>query len=289
MFMRKEVFQEIKNFLLIVVASLIYAAGISLFLDPNQLAPGGVTGIAVILNYLVHIETGTLYLLLNIPIVLIGIWKFGIRFIIKTAVTIVLISFFTNLLTPIGALTTDLFMAGAIGGILIAVGIGMIFKAGATTGGTDIIIKILRRKYRHLKTGFLFLCTDVVIVSIAGIIFRDLNIAFYALVTVVIIGKVLDFVLYGGDEAKMLYIITEQPEKIGQRLMQELNVGVTYLHGKGGWTGKEKQVIFCMVPKRLGPQVEEIVKVEDALAFMVVTSANEIYGEGYKDFFGEMM
>lgn len=289
MFMRKEVFQEIKNFLLIVVASLIYAAGISLFLDPNQLAPGGVTGIAVILNYLIHIETGTLYLLLNIPIVLIGIWKFGIRFIIKTAVTIVLISFFTNLLTPIGALTTDLFMAGAIGGILIAVGIGMIFKAGATTGGTDIIIKILRRKYRHLKTGFLFLCTDVVIVSIAGIVFRDLNIAFYALVTVVIIGKVLDFVLYGGDEAKMLYIITEQHERIGQRLMQELNVGVTYLHGKGGWTGKEKQVIFCMVPKRLGPQVEEIVKVEDALAFMVVTSANEIYGEGYKDFFGEMM
>lgn len=287
--MRKEVFQEIKNFLLIVVASLIYAAGISLFLDPNQLAPGGVTGIAVILNYLIHIETGTLYLLLNIPIVLIGIWKFGIRFIIKTAVTIVLISFFTNLLTPIGALTTDLFMAGAIGGILIAVGIGMIFKAGATTGGTDIIIKILRRKYRHLKTGFLFLCTDVVIVSIAGIVFRDLNIAFYALVTVVIIGKALDFVLYGGDEAKMLYIITEQHERIGQRLMQELNVGVTYLHGKGGWTGKEKQVIFCMVPKRLGPQVEEIVKVEDALAFMVVTSANEIYGEGYKDFFGEMM
>lgn len=287
--MRTKYGQEIKNLLQIGIASMIYAAGISLFLDPNELAPGGITGIAVILNRLVNIETGTLYLLLNAPIILIGIWKFGIRFIAKTAYAILMISVFTNLLTPIGALTADLLIAGAAGGILIAVGIGLIFKAGATTGGTDIIVKVLRQKYRHLKTGFLFLCMDVIIVSISGIVFRDLNVVFYALATVIISGKALDYVLYGGDEAKMFYIITEVPKVIGMRLMKELEVGVTYLQGKGGWTGKEKQVVFCMVPKRLGPQVEEIVKVEDSRAFMVVTSANEIYGEGYKDFFGEVI
>lgn len=287
--MDKKMQTELKNICMIIAAAFIYAAGISLFLDPNQLAPGGITGIAVILNYLLEIETGTLYFLLNVPIVLMGIWKFGIKFIAKTAFAISLISVFTNILSPIGALTSDLLLAGAIGGILIAVGIGLVFKAGATTGGTDIIVKILRQKYKHLKTSFLFLCSDMIIVSISGLVFKDLNVAFYALATVVISGKALDYVLYGGDEAKMLYIITEYPMEIGSRLMKELEVGVTYLQGRGGWTGQEKQVIFCMVPKRLGPQVEEIVKEEDASSFMVVTSASEIYGEGYKDFFGEVL
>lgn len=287
--MDKKMQTELKNICMIIAAAFIYAAGISLFLDPNQLAPGGITGIAVILNYLLEIETGTLYFLLNVPIVLMGIWKFGIKFIAKTAFAISLISVFTNILSPIGALTSDLLLAGAIGGILIAVGIGLVFKAGATTGGTDIIVKILRQKYKHLKTSFLFLCSDMIIVSISGLVFKDLNVAFYALATVVISGKALDYVLYGGDAAKMLYIITEYPMEIGSRLMKELEVGVTYLQGRGGWTGQEKQVIFCMVPKRLGPQVEEIVKEEDAGSFMVVTSASEIYGEGYKDFFGEVL
>ena len=287
--MKKNLLHEIKNLIIIAVAALIYAVGISLFLDPNQLAPGGITGIAVILNRLVNIETGTLYFLLNVPIVLLGIWKFGIRLIAKTAYAIVMISILTNVLSPVGALTNDLLIAGAAGGVLTAVGIGMIFKAGATTGGTDIIIKILRQKYRHLKTGFLFLCTDIMIVTISALVFRDLEVAFYALMTVIVCGKALDYVLYGGDEAKMLFIITEEPEKIGKRLMKELEVGITYLHGEGGWTGNEKRVVFSMVPNRLGAEVQDIVKHEDPTAFLVVTSANEIYGEGYKDLFEEVI
>ena len=287
--MKNETGKELWSIVQITLAAVVYAAGISLFLDPNQLAPGGITGIAVILNRLIHIETGTLYFLLNIPVVFLGIIKFGIRFMAKTAWAILMTSFFTNLLGNVGAVTDDLLMAGTAGGILIAIGIGLIFKAGATTGGTDIIVKILRQKYRHLKTGFLFLCMDVVIVGVSGLIFGDIDIALYALATVIISGKALDYVLYGGDEAKMFYIITGVPEKIGVRLMKELEVGVTYLQGRGGWTGDEKQVVFCMVPKRLGPEVEEIVKVEDSRAFMVVTSAGEIYGEGYKDFFGEVI
>lgn len=287
--MKKNVLSEVKNIGIITAASLIYAVGISIFLDPNELAPGGITGIAVILNRLVNVETGTMYFLLNVPIVLLGIWKFGWRFITKTAYSILLISIFTNMLTPVGALTSDLLINSAVGAILIAVGIGWIFKAGATTGGTDIIIKILRQRYRHLKTGFLFLCSDVIIVAISGLVFRDWTVAFYALATVVISGKALDYVLYGGDEAKMLFIMTDKSERIGKRLMDELDVGVTYLRGQGGWTGTEKKVVFSMVPKRRGPEVEEIVKSEDPAAFMVVTSASEIYGEGYKDLFDEVI
>lgn len=287
--MKKSLLHEIKNFILIAAAALVYAAGISLFLDPNQLAPGGVTGIAVILNRLVYVETGTLYFLLNVPIVLLGIWKFGIRFIAKTAYAIVMVSFFTNLLGWMKPLTDDLLIAGVAGGILIAVGVGFIFRSGATTGGTDIIIKILRQKYRHLKTGFLFLCTDVMIVSLSALVFRDLEVAFYALLTVIVSGKALDYVLYGGDVAKMIFIITEKPEEIGKRLMKELEVGITYLNGQGGWTGNEKKVVFSMVPNRLGAEVQDIVKHEDPAAFMVVTSANEIYGEGYKDLFADII
>ena len=285
--MKKKLVHEIKSLLLITVATLIYAVGISLFLDPNRLAPGGVTGIAVILNRLVEIETGTLYFLLNLPLVMLGLWKFGLRFIAKTAYAVVLVSLFTNLLGPMGALTEDLLIAGVVGGVLIAVGVGLIFKAGATTGGTDIIVKILRRKHRHLKTGFLFLCTDVLIVSLSAMVFRDIEIAFYALLSVIVCGKALDYVLYGGDVAKMLFIITEKPEQIGARLMAELDVGVTYLQGQGGFTGAEKRVVFTMVPNRLGAEVRDIVKHEDPVAFMVVTSANEIFGEGYQDIFWE--
>lgn len=285
--MEKKLAKNIKDLVMITAGSFIYAVGISMFLDPNQLAPGGVTGIAVILNRLTNIETGTLYFLLNVPIVLLGIWKFGIRFIAKTFYAITASSIFTNLLSPYGALTNDLFIASAAGGVMIAFGIGIIFKTGATTGGIDIIIKILRQKYRHLKTSVLFQITDLIIVSISGLVFRNLNVIFYALLTVFVNGKALDYVLYGGDQAKMMIIITQNPKKIAARLMAELDVGVTYLQGEGGWTGEKKKVVFTMVPNRLGAEVQDIVKNEDPAAFMVVASANEIYGEGYKDIFEE--
>lgn len=287
--MKKTWLRTVRDLILIAAASAVYAVGISLFLDPNNLAPGGVTGISVILNRLSGIETGTLYFLLNVPIVLLGIWKFGVRFIIKTAYAIVLTSFFTNLFSGYGALTEDPLLAALAGGVLIAVGIGLVFKAGATTGGMDIIIKIIRQKYKHLKTGFLFQCTDMVIVAISGFLFRDLNIALYALIAVMISGKALDYVLYGGDEAKMVYIITGKPREVGRKILEGLDVGITYLHGRGGWTGQEKQVIFCVVRRQLGPRIEEIVKEEDPSAFMIITSASEIYGEGYKDLFAETL
>ncbi|MCC8140596.1 MAG: YitT family protein [Lachnospiraceae bacterium] len=287
--MKQDNIHIIKNLLVIAVAAFIYAAGISLFLDPNNLAPGGVTGISVILNRLVGVDTGTLYFLLNIPIVLLGVWKFGWHFMGKTTYAVVLTSTFTNLLSGCGAATDDPLLAALAGSVLIAFGIGLIFRAGATTGGTDIIIKILRQKYRYLKTGFLFQCTDMIIVAISGLVFRDLNIALYAMIAVLISGRALDYVLYGGDEAKLIYIITEKPDDIGKRLLWELEVGVTYLHGAGGWTGREKQVILCVVRRTVGPRVQELVKAEDPDAFLIITSASEIYGEGYKNLFEESL
>jgi len=271
------------------LAAILYGAGVSLFLDPNDLAPGGVTGIAVIFNRLTGVETGTLYFLINIPIVMLGVWKFGWKFIISTAYAICMTSMFTNLFAPFGAFTTEPLLAALAGSVLIAVGIGMIFKAGATTGGTDIIIKILRIRYKHIRTGVLFLITDFIIVSISGLIFRNINTAMYAMIAVVVTGKVMDIVLYGPDETKLIYVISSQPEEIAARMLEEVDNGVTFLKGEGGYSREEKKVIMCVVRKQQAPRLEEIVKQEDPSAFLIITSATEIYGEGYKNLFADKM
>ena len=286
---KKTPLQMLWDYVMITVASFVYAVSVSLFLDPNSLAPGGITGIAIILNRLFGIETGTWMLLINIPILLIGIWKFGLRFILSTIYCTAMTSLFTNLLTPVGAVTTDPLLASLTGSALMAVSMGWVFKAGSTTGGTDIIIKLLRLKFPYLKTGALFFLTDVVIVIASAFVFRNIDKALYAGIVVIITSVVLDVVLYGRDEAKLIYIISDHAEKIARRLLEELDIGVTYVQGSGAYSGKEKSVIMCAMKKNISPKAEEIVKEEDPLAFMIVTSATEIFGEGYKSYFSEKL
>lgn len=277
------------DYIVITIASVVYAAGISLFIDPNQLAPGGVTGIAIILNRVTGVETGTWILVVNIPIILLGTWKFGLKFIVSTIYAIALTSTFTNIMKPIGALTTDLLLAALVGSALMALGMGWIFKAGGTTGGTDIIVKVLRLKFPHLKTGSLFLLIDAVVVSLGALVFRDIDRALYAGMVVFVTSFLLDLVLYGRDGAKLIYIISDHAEGIAKRLLEELDIGVTYMQGSGAYSGKEKQVIMCAMRKPLAPKAEEVVKQEDPMAFMIVTSAMEVYGEGYKSYFSEKL
>lgn len=275
--------------LILLSASALYGTGISLFLDPNNLAPGGVTGIAVILNRIIPVKTGTLYFIINVPLLLIGLWKFGWKFMIKTVLATILTSLFTNWFTRYPVVTTDPLLAAIAGSMLCACGIGLIFKVGATSGGTDIIVKLLRLKYPYLKTSFLFLITDCIIVSASWFVFHDFNTVMYALISLIVMERILDWVLYGFDEAKLVYIISTEPEKIASRLMKEVDVGVTILHGEGGYSQTEKEVLLCAVRKQLESQIEDIVKQEDRFAFLIVTNASEIYGEGHKSLFSEKL
>ena len=260
---KKTPLQMLWDYVMITVASFVYAVSVSLFLDPNSLAPGGITGIAIILNRLFGIETGTWMLLINIPILLIGIWKFGLRFILSTIYCTAMTSLFTNLLTPVGAVTVDPLLASLCGSALMAVSMGWVFKAGSTTGGTDIIIKLLRIKFPFLKTGALFFLTDAVIVIASAFVFQNIDKALYAGIVVIVTSVVLDVVLYGRDEAKLIYIISDHAEKIAGRLLEELDIGVTYVQGSGAYSGKEKSVIMCAMKKNISPKAEEIVKEED--------------------------
>lgn len=284
---RKSIKKGIRNYLVITLAAIVYAAGVSLFLDPNNLAPGGVTGIAILLNRLIGVNTGTLIMILNVPIILLGMWKFGWKFIVSTFYAIFAVSAATDILAPVGALTKEPMLAAIAGGALSAAALGIIFRAGATTGGTDIIIKVLRLKYPHMRTGFLFLLSDVMIAGSSLFVFGDVDVVLYALLAVFVMSRVMDIVLYGTDEAKLIYIISDKPKEIADRILEEIEIGVTYLDGRGGYSSQSKEVIMCVTRKQQAPKIEEIVKEEDPRAFMIVTSASEIYGEGYKNIFAD--
>lgn len=281
--------QKLKKYVIITAAAFVYAVGVSLFTDPNNMAPGGVTGISIILSRLLPVSTGTFIMLINIPILIFAVWKFGIAFTVSTIYAIALISSFTNVLSPYGAATDDILLAALVGGTLTAVSIGVIFRAGATTGGTDIIVKALRLRFPHLKTGKIFFIADALVVTFSGIVFRDLNAALYAAISAICTSVVMDVVLYGRDEAKLLYIISSRAEEIAGRLLSDLDIGVTYIKGQGAYSGDNKRVIMCVVKKPVTPRAEEIVKQEDPHSFMIITSATEVFGEGYKSYFSERM
>ncbi|MCI9384894.1 MAG: YitT family protein [Lachnospiraceae bacterium] len=279
----KRAAKKAKNYVILTAAAVIYAVAISLFLDPNNIAPGGVTGISILVNRFTAIPTGTMNLLINIPIVLLGLWKFGWRFICSTMYVLALITVFINALASYGAMTDDLLIAAVIGGALIGAALALVFMAGATTGGIDIIVKVVRTKRKHIKTNILFLLFDSMVILASWIVFRDLTVAFYAGIAVVTDSIVMDKILYGSDEAKLTYIVSAKPAQMKQRLFDELDTTATVITARGAYTNAPKELLMIVTRKQIYPKLEEIVKDEDPTAFMIVSSASEIFGEGYKD------
>ena len=164
---------------------------------------------------------------------------------------------------------------------------GLVLRTGGTTGGTDVIVKCLRQKKPYLKSGTFFLMIDAVVIGIGGLVFGNVDTVLYSVLSAMVTSYILDLVLYGRDEAKLIYIISDAQEVITKRILTELNIGITHLSGSGGYGKDKKQVILCVVKRPVSARVEEIVKEEDDRALMIITRASEIYGEGYKSYFGE--
>jgi uncharacterized membrane-anchored protein YitT (DUF2179 family) len=241
------------------------------------------------INHLVSwVQTGTVIIVLNIPLFAAGLWKFGKSFLFSTVYSTVLASLIVNVLSVTFAdylpFTDDLLLAALAGGALLALGLGMVFRGGGTTGGSDIIIKFIRLKYKHVKTSSTFLIVDSIVITISALVFRNIELALYSGVVLVVSSKVLDLVLYGADGAKLVYIISDKPEEIAERLMKKVNVGITYLEGEGAYTKKNKKVLMCASRKHSFPKIRETVNEVDPMAFMIVSSAQEIFGEGFKDY-----
>lgn len=274
-----------KNYIQIFVGSIVFAAGIALFLSPNNLAPGGLSGVSIIITEFIDlIPVGTWVAILNVPIMLLGIWKLGFKILLPTLIAIALSSLSMNLFEAyVPVITENEFLACVAGGVCVGVGIGLVFRGGATTGGTDIIVKIIRLKYRHISTGTTFLIVDGMICVASGIVFGNIEKAIFAAIALFIQMYVLNTVLYGSDEARLVYIISQKDDEIAAKLLKDADIGATYLYGCRAYTGKEKKVLMCAVRMRILPQAKEIVRKVDEDAFVIVTKATTVIGQGFKN------
>ncbi len=282
--MKKQKFRQLfSKYLYITAGCILYALAISFFLDPNGIVPGGFTGLAMVLGEFIPLKTGTLTIILNVPLIILGIIKFGGRFLASSIYAVVVSSALVDIFSLWGPLSTDPLLCALAGGVLMALGLELVLKEGATTGGTDIVVKLLRTKLKNFSTGTLFTVTDGIIVIASAIIFRNVEIALYAIITIIVYSKVIDLILYGRDEAKMIMIISDRMDIITKRLLTELDVGATILKATGAYSGEDKPMVMCVVRKHMAPKAMKIIRNEDPTAFTIITTANEVFGEGYKD------
>jgi uncharacterized membrane-anchored protein YitT (DUF2179 family) len=272
------------NYGQIVLGALIMAAGYAFFADPMKIVPGGVFGISIVIHHLFGLPTGTMALIFNVPLFIAGIYILGPRFGVKTFLGTVLTSFFIDTLSHFGggkALTTDIMLGSVVSGVLIGVGLALIFRAGATTGGSDIIAQIAN-KYSRIPVGKLLIIIDSCIVSVGVIAFKDVSLAAYALITIFITGKVLDSILMGQHYSKGVFIISDKHEEIRQKLLTGIDRGGTYFYGQGMYEGKEKKIIFTAVSRRDFMLLHDFIKKVDPHAFITVFESHEVMGEGFQ-------
>lgn len=285
--------KTIKNLLIryavITFGCAVYSLGVALFLDPLNLAAGGVTGIAIMLNFGTGWNVGWIIVAINVPLLVLGAIFFGRNFTLSTLFSTLLSSLFIEFwafcLKDYIPATQNYLIAALVGGGLFGLGLGVIFRMGSSTGGTDIIVKILRKKFRFMRTGVISMIIDVLIVSASAFVYQDFELTCYTVISIVVFTLCFDWALYGGSTAKMVYVIASDDglaEEICRRAMTELDVGATYVDGEGAYTGKHRKVVLCVVKNFLFPKLRDIVREIDKNAFMIVSSANEIYGEGYK-------
>jgi len=242
-----------------------------------------VSGLATALAYLSPISVGVWTLLLNIPLIALTWWKLGLRPLFKTIITTVLLSVLIDVFTAIlPPYTNNVLLAAVLGGVLCGAGMGAIFVRGATTGGTDLISLLLSRAFPNFSIGSLLLVVDAVVVVFAVCVFRDIEVALYSIVTIFATTRTIDAIMQGVDHAKVIYIVTEHGEEILRLLAEELGRGVTVLQGRGGYTKRDKNVLMLVTHRNLYAQTLKAVKSADRRAFIFVTDAAEVHGEGFK-------
>ncbi len=273
------------NYSLIIIGSFILAAGFVLFITPYKFVPGGVYGIAIVLHYLFDTPVGLVALAFDIPLTIIGIKVLGPRFGVKTVLGFVLTAFFVDGLTYLYGyeplVEGDPLLSSIFGGVIIGFGLGLIFKAKATSGGSDIVAMIVS-KYTRLPLGQLMIVVDSIIVLIGLIIFKDWKIPLYSLIVIFVTGKVIDVVLQGISYDKTLFIISDKYELIRDKIINDLNRGGTYIRGEGMYNHQERTVIYTVVTRRELALLQDFVHQVDPEAFLTVINANEILGKGFK-------
>lgn len=265
----------------LAAGSCLFGLALGLILSPNKLAAGGVAGISVILDSVFPLGVGTYTLLLNIPLIICAYRAFGRRFVLYTAaaVTVCALSadYFSQYDTPI----KEPLLAAVFGGALMGLGCGAVFLCGATTGGTDIVTKLILRKNPQFSTGKVFLALDGSVCIAGGIVFKSLSNSLYAFIGLFVFSKVLDAVLYGGSGAKLVLIVTRKADTLLPQLLNSANVGCTVISARAGYTGSQASTLMCAIKKHRLHAVRTLAVRADSDAFILVLDAGEIYGSGF--------
>ena len=277
---RKTAMDWIKKYLVLIIGSLIYSAGLEIFLVPNNIIDGGVVGISIMASYLTGIPFGVYMVVLNLPFLYLGYKQIGKTFAISTIVSIIALSVFSEFLEPVPQITQDYFLAAIFGGIIAGAGVGLVIRQGGSLDGTEITAIILDRK-TSFSVGEVVMFFNLFILGAAGFVF-GWDKAMYSLVAYFIISKMIDVVLKGLDESYAVMIVSDEYEEIADALMHRLGRGVTYLHGQGAYTGDDKQVLYCVVTRLEVVKLKEIALEKDETAFVTINLVHDIVGGRFK-------
>ena len=267
--------QILKEMLETILGALIMAAGVSLFLLPNQLSSGGIAGVATIFYYLLNIPMGTVIIAINIPLFLFSMYKVGKMFFIKSIVGTVAMSIFIDLLDKIKPLTNDRFLACIYGGILLGLGTTLLLKAESSTGGSDLI-SYIAKKYKPTVI-------DIIIIALNVIFFKEIEIGLYSAIAIYIMGKIIDIFFEGINFTKLMIIVSNKSEEIAKQIDQKVARGSTGLYGKGMYTNENKLILICAAYRKDVARIKIIAKEIDSKSFIVITNSREVVGQGFKN------
>ncbi len=277
--MNKGRMQYVYQALYIIAGLVICTLGYNIFLIPNDIAPGGFTGIGQLFNAICGINVGTVIMILNVPLFLLGLKSVGIKFTILSLASTVALSLMIDYM-PVWYTCGDLVLSSIFGGILTGVGFGLILRGGSSTGGTDMLAKIVHERFRSFKVGVVMFGVDFIVVAASMFVF-DMTRAMYAIISLFISTRVMDFVIDGLNTAKAYFVISRNSQEISRRVLGEMDRGVTALKGRGQYSGDDIDVLLCVVPRLEVPRLKRIIVECDDKAFVIATDVREALGEGF--------
>ncbi len=270
------------NFIQILLGTALMAIAVDFLLLPNQLSVGGFSGVGTITHYLFKIPLGTTVFILNIPLFFLALIRNGKKFFLDSLVGTISLSFFLNLFEDISFINHSNFLACIYGGILSGIGTSIVLNANASTGGSDLLAQIVKTYKPDIKTGNIIILIDIIVVAISTIVFAEIEIGLYSAIAIYIMGKVLDLFFEGIDFAKMLIVISPCYQEISDEINKKIRRGTTAIYGKGMYKEEEKKLLLCVASRGEVREIRKIIKQIDKKAFLIITNAREVYGEGFK-------
>ena len=266
----------------IILGCVLFAFGFDLFLAPNALNAGGLSGLSMILVHEFKVgSVGTFTMLMNLPLFALAGIKIGKKFFVGSLIGMIVSSAAMDLFTVLPVPETEPLLAALYGGVICGLGLGMVFATGASTGGSDIIVRLLKRKMQHVPIGIINTCFDLAVAALTGLAFQDMGSSLYSGVAIFVTGRVVDAVVYRFDYSKVALIISKEHEAIAQGIAEELQRGATYLHGQGTYSQQDREVILTAVKRQQLADLKRLVVERDPDAFIIVQEAHQVLGDGF--------